>query len=103
MGEEAGEALVLGDIVEDGEGERGFVAGGAGVAGGVDVFVEGVVEAGSEGEGFHGDGAGVELVGVAEVDEGVSYWFWLGSCDMDLCMYVCLMGHVRTYTRRPCY
>ena len=70
MGGEIVEAGVFADFVEEEEHVCGGVLGGFGWGVGwvVDVFVEEVVAAGGEAEGFHCDGGGGEFEGVAEVD-----------------------------------
>lgn len=68
--------LVLPNFVEDGEQGCGAGVGGDGLSvfGIVEVLVQAGVEASTQRERFDGEGAGVEFVGVAEVDEGVCYY-----------------------------
>ena len=68
FGEETVEAGVGGDFVEDFEGRGGAIGRGAGVRGGVKVFVEEVVGGRGHAESFHGEFFALEFVGVAEVD-----------------------------------
>ena len=69
------EAGIRSYFVEDFKGRSRAVGGGLGVGGIVEVFVKEVVGAAGHGEGFHSEFFAGELVGVAEMNQGVANWY----------------------------